>query len=306
MKKTIWGKAATGLAAAALVATPIYAAAQEGSSLSTLIEEREKRAEEESKSRKKPGIFAKISAVLATVGVAKVCDSVVGNGSRVGQIGCIVAGGLAGYGVLELDKSIRKRLDEKEQTKLLAAAGDSLSDGQPRSLSFPDSGASASVTPVGTLTFEDSKSFMFYDSLTLASRERVEVIAQPYLTTSNANLRGSPDTSGKPVKTLAANTPLHVVGKVPNQDWYMVSQRVSEGENEALMVVGYMSSDLLTPADDDFVIPAMPAPATVQEAEFDVALRCNELTFQVRDAKGKLVDDTSKSCIGPEGQLVSA
>ncbi|MGB3471483.1 MAG: SH3 domain-containing protein [Erythrobacter sp.] len=305
MSKTIWGMAAAGLVAASLVTTPIYATAQEGSSLSTLIEERERRAEE-GKAKKSGGLLAKIGAVLATVGVAKVCNSVVGNSSQVGQVGCIVAGGLAGYGVLELDKKIHKRLQEKERAQLLAAAGDSLSDGQPRSLSFPDSGASASVTPVGELTFEDSKSFMFYDSLTLASRERVEVIAQPYLTTTNSNLRGSPDTSEKPVKTLAANTPLHVVGKIPDQDWYMVSQRVSEGENDALMVVGYMSSDVLVPADDDFIIPAMPAPATVQEAEFDVALRCNKLTFQVRDAKGKLVDDTSKSCIGPEGQLVSA
>lgn len=305
MNKVIWGKAAAGLVAASLVATPIYATAQEGSNLSTMIEERERRAEE-GKKKKPGGLFAKIGAVLASVGIAKVCESVVGNSSKVGRVGCIVAGGLAGYGVLELDKKIHKRLQEKERAELLAAAGNSLSDGQPRSLSFPDSGASASVTPVGVLTFEDSKSFMFYDSLTLASRERIEVIAQPYLTTTNANLRGSPNTAGKPVKTLAANTPLHVVGKIPDDDWYMVSQRVFEGENEALMVVGYMASDLLAPADDAFVIPAMPAPATVQEAEFEVAVRCNELTFQVRDAKGKLVDDTSKSCIGPEGQLVSA
>ena len=270
-----------------------------------MIAQREQQAQE-SAPKKKGGILGDILEVVVGVGSAALCGAFDQNNSQAKKTGCLALGVVAGFGVSELNKAITKRINEKEQAELLAAAGDTLSDGKPRTLAFPESGASASVAPTGTLVFEDAKVTMFYDSVALSSRERVEVIAQPYVTTKKVNLRGGPSTSAKVVRTLQANSAVHVVGKVPDQDWYMVSERVTDGENEALMVVGYVSSDMVQPTDDKFVLPAQKAPETVSSAEFDVALRCNEITYQLRDSKGKLVSDKSKNCIGPEGQLMSA
>ncbi len=287
--------------ALSLIAAPVLA--QQAGSLSDMIEQREKKAQE--KKKKKGGLFGKIAGVVTGIGAGAACGAFNKSNSNTRKNACLALGAVAGYGVIQLDKSIRKRLEEKDQEKLLNAAGDSLADGEPRSLAFPDSNASGSVTPTGMVFYENAKVAMFYDSISLQSRENVQVIAQPYLTTSRANLRGIPSKSGKRIKSLDARTPLHVVGQIPGKDWYMVSQKVSESDDEALMVVGYMSSGLLEPASDDYELPAVPAPNTVAEAEFDVDLKCNELTYQVRDSKGKLVSDTSKDCIGPEGQLIS-
>lgn len=271
-----------------------------------MIAQREQQAQESATKKKKGGILGDILEVVVGVGSAALCGAFDQNNSQAKKTGCLALGVVAGFGVSELNKAITKRINEKEQAELLAAAGDTLSDGKPRTLAFPESGASASVAPTGTLVFEDAKVTMFYDSAALSSRERVEVIAQPYVTPKKVNLRGGPSTSAKVVRTLQANSAVHVVGKVPDQDWYMVSERVTDGENEALMVVGYVSSDMVQPTDDKFVLPAQKAPETVSSAEFDVALRCNEITYQLRDSKGKLVSDKSKNCIGPEGQLMSA
>lgn len=293
-------------AALALIVTPVVTLAQQTGAFSEMIALREQQAQQNAPQKKKGGIFGDILTVVVGVGSAALCGAFDKNNSQAKQQGCLALGAVAGFGALQLNKAIAKKLNEKEQAELLAAAGDSLSDGKPRTLAFPESGASASVTPTGTLVFEDAKVSMFYDSVALSSRERVEVIAQPYLTTKKVNLRGGPSTSAKVVRTLQANSAVHVVGKVPDQDWYMVSERVTDGENEALMVVGYVSSDMVQPADDNFVLPAQKAPKTVTMAEFDVALRCNEITYQLRDSKGKLVSDKSKNCIGPEGQPMSA
>lgn len=289
----------------AVVATPTYLVAQDSGSLSRNIEEREKREQERPK-KKKGGLFGKIATAASGVGTAALCGAFKKGASNTKKAGCAALGVAVGFGVSQLGKSIRKRTNEKEQAELLDAAGDTLADGQPRSLMFPETGTTGSVTPTGKVVYQDAKIFMFYDSVALKSREKIEVIAQPYLTNRSANLRGSPNTSGKPIRTLAADTPLHVVGRVPGQDWYMVSQKVSEGEYEALMVSGYISSQLLTPAGVDYELPVLPAPESVSEIEFDVALRCDELTFAVQDVKGKRGNDTSKNCLGPEGKIYSA
>lgn len=294
-----------------LVVVPLGAMAQEnsGQSLSELIKAREEKAQSQAQQPKKRGLGGIIADALpfvAGIGTSLFCGGFDRNNSTTERAGCIALGALVGYGAYELKKSIRKKINDKEQAELLVAAGDSLADGQPRSLAFPESNATGSVATAGEVFFKDTKADMFFDSLTLASRERVQVIAQPYLTTGNANLRSMPTTDGSPVKTFASDTPLHVVGQVPDQDWYMVSQLVSEGDDEALMVVGYMSASLLKPAPDDLRLTPLPAPKSVQIGEFDVALRCDEVVFQVRDEKGKLGEEKASNCIGPEGQLVSA
>lgn len=306
--KSMRGKNAFSVVVAvSLVGVSTTSYAQEAGSLSDMIAQREQRAQQDAQQQeKKGGMFGKVLGAIVGIGAAALCGGFDKGNGRTERAACLALGAIAGFGVVALDKSIRKRINEKEQAELLVAAGDSLSDGKPRSLEFAESGATASVAPTGTLVYEDAKVTMFYDSVALQSRERVEVIAQPYITKSRVNLRGGPTTSSPVVRTFESQSAVHVVGQIPNQGWYMVSERVTDGENEALMVVGYISADQLEPAADDFVLPASQAPKTVSSAEFDVALRCNEMTYQLRDNRGKLISDTSKNCIGPEGQLMSA
>lgn len=245
--------------------------------------------------------------IVAGIGAALLCGAADKKNSDAKKGLCALAGVAVYYATSMLGKAIAKKLVEKDQQKVLVAASDSLRTGEPKTLALPDSTATASVTPSGQAVNREATVDIFYDTVRLANLSKVEVIAQPYvITKAKTALRAQPDDKSKIVGTFGANHPLYVTGQVVGTPWYMVSERVTEGPDSAMMAIGYIDSRQLKAAAQETTLPGHALPATIQKGELTAILKCDRVTFQVVDAKGKPTKQDSVLCIGPEGQSIPA
>lgn len=269
--------------------------------LSEMIAERDKSHADRGKKT------ANTVGIVAGIGAALLCGAADNKNSGTKKGLCALAGVAVYYATSMLGKAIAKKLVEKDQQKVLAAASQSLRTGEPKTLELPDSTATASVTPSGQPVKREATVDIFYDTERLAALSKIEVIAQPYVITKGKTaLRTQPDDKAKIVGTFAANHPLYVTGQVIGTPWYMVSERVSEGEESAMMAIGYVDSRQLKAAAQTTTLPGQQLPTTIQKGELTAIMKCDRVTFQVVDAKGKPAKQDSVLCIGPEGQSIPA
>lgn len=273
-------------------------------SLSDMIADRNREQTEKAKSVKKTG---GILGAIGGIGTFLLCGGGKNGASDTTKLLCTAAGAAVAYTAVLISNSIAKKLVEKDQKKVLAAASQSLRTGEPQQLTLPDSSASASVAGSGQPVFREATVNIFYDTVRVADLNKIKVIAEPYVVTkANTLVRDMPSTTGKISGNLAANTPLYVSGQVDNSNWYLVSERVVEGEESAMMAVGYVDSKLLKPAAADAVMPGKVPPSTIARKDVLAVLKCDKIGFAVRDAKGKQTNSTSELCLGPEGTPISA
>ncbi len=280
------------------------AATDQDKSLSDMIADRNREQTEKAKNVKKTG---GILGAIGGIGTFFLCGGGKKGASDTTKLLCTAAGAAVAYTAVLISNSIAKKLVEKDQKKVLAAAGQSLRTGEPQQLTLPDSSASASVAGSGQPVFREATVNIFYDTVRVADLNKIKVIAEPYVVTkANTIVRNMPATTGKVSGKLAANTPLYVSGQVDNSNWYLVSERVVEGEESAMMAIGYIDSKLLKPAAANAVLPGKAPPATIARKDVLAVLKCDKIGFAVRDAKGKQTNSTSELCLGPEGTPISA
>ncbi len=278
--------------------------ADEGRSLSEMIADRNREQAEKAKKVKKTG---GIIGAIGGIGTALLCGAGKSGASTTTKLLCTAAGAAVAYTAVLISDAIAKKLVEKDQKKVLAAASQSLRTGEPQQLTLPDSSASASVAGSGQPVFREATVNIFYDTVRVADVNKIKVIAEPYVVTkANTILRDAPSASGKVSGKLAANQPLYVSGQVDNSDWYLVSERVVEGDDSAMMAVGYVESKQLKPAAPNAELPGKAPPSTIARKDVLAVLKCDKIGFAVRDSKGKQTNSTSELCLGPEGTPISA
>jgi len=259
------------------------------------------------KAKKKTNTIGGILGTVAGVGTALLCGAADRNNSDVKRLLCTAAGVAVAYTASLITKSIAKKLVEKDQRKVLVAASQSLRTGEPQELTLPDSSAVASVTPSGQPVFREAQVPIFYDSVRVTDLNKIKVIAGPYVVTkANTSVRAQPSATGKIVGKYPAKQPLYVSGQVDGSDWYMVSERVVENEDSAMMAVGYVEAKQLAPAAPNAVMPGRSPPPSMQQKDVAAILKCDQIGMRVRDAKGKTANGTSLLCLGPEGSPISA
>lgn len=247
-----------------------------------------------------------IGTIIGFAGAAA-CGAFRSDVSSERQALCAAAGALLGYGGYLLSNRIQQSLNASQQRQLLVAASDSLRTGEPAALEFPDSTATATVTPQGTPTTRDANVDIFYDSARVASPlQPITVIAQPVSWNRRLDIRDTPAATGRSTGAIPANSVFYISGQTPaNENWYMVSQRVQDGDVTAFMVVGYVNMSEVRPAAEE-QLTVQQIPETLAEGQVQATLRCQEMAYQVRDERGRTIDDTSSQCLGPEGTLLSA
>jgi hypothetical protein len=98
---------------------------------------------------------------------------------------------------------------------------------------------------------------------------------------------------------------MYVAGQVDGQPWYLVSEKVVEGENSAMMAVGYVHADQLKPAAANAGLIGRAPPSTVADGRVTAILKCDQIDMNVRDEKGKTTTGTSLLCLGPQGDPIS-
>lgn len=278
-------------------------------SLSEMITERDSARAETAKKGKKLGL-GNVLGVVVGAGTALACGAFDKNNSNNKQALCALAGVAAGYVSSLLGKAISAKLKEKDQKKLLAAAGDSLRTGEPKSLDLPDSGVVATVTPKSAPVQKEMSVDIFYDTARLADLNKIRVIAEPYMATNkSAVLRSMPASDGKVVGKLSANQLLYVSGQVEGSDYYLVSERVidkDDPEISTMMAVGYIDSKAVSPAKAEATLPGKLAPASIDRKPVLAVMTCNKHAFELRDEEGKRTKGDSFLCRGPEGTSISA
>ncbi len=275
-------------------------ATQDGpKSMGVMLQEREQRLQEANRRSSFIGVVVGLAGALA-------CGAFRSDVSEERRALCAAAGALLGYGSYLLSNEIQRRLRAGDQRRMLVAASESLRTGEPAQLDFPESSATGSVTPAGTPTTREASVDIFYDSARVTNLEPISVVAQPVSWNRRLDIRDTPATSGRSTGTIAANSVFYISGRTAAaENWYMVSQRVRDGDAEAFMVVGYINMSEVRPAAED-QLTVEPIPATLTEGRVQATMQCDALLFQVRDERGRTVDDTSTRCRGPEGTLLSA
>ncbi len=267
-------------------------------SMGQLLQEREQRLAQQ---HRRSSIFGTIVTIVG----AAACGAFRNDVSAERQVMCAAAGALLGYGTYLLSNAIQQQLEANDQRRMLQAASASLRTGEPSVLDFPESSATGSVTPAGNRTTREASVDVFYDSARVTNLSNISVVAQPVSWNRRLDVRDAPAASGRSTGVIEPNSVFYLSGRVGEEDWYMVSQRVRDGTVEGYVVVGYVNLTEVRPAPPEQLLVEQ-APATIRAGTVLAVMQCDELAFQVRDERGRTVDDTSTRCLGPEGTLLSA
>jgi len=199
------------------------------------------------------------------------------------------AGALVGAG-------IGRYLDEQDKQKLAASTQQTITTGTAQSWTNPETGVTGKTEVKQTVAETQQRQI----SVLKDKVEQVpplDFIGEDYTATSNVNVRGGPGTDYKVVSTLDKGATTRVVGKVTDQNWYMISQNdVASGFVSAGLLKPGGTSTMATPA-------AAPAPASSEIATADVSATstCRVVTQQVTLKNGQTESQDVKACRGPNG-----
>ncbi len=190
---------------------------------------------------------------LVGAGLGAVIGAQFGKGS--GQIiGVALGTALGGY----LGNQIGRMLDEADQQAVSQRAGMALAsarDGETINWSNPETGASATLTPLETRT--ESREVPLLRQKNVAAPPALDLIGETWHATKSANLRAAPGTDSEVVGGLQPGERFQAIGRVSGSDWIMV------GRNNRS--IGYVHGSLAAKAP-----PSSPAPA-VQPASAETS-----------------------------------
>jgi surface antigen len=148
----------------------------------------------------------------------------------------LIAGGVGAY----LGNRIGHMLDEKDQQALALHTQEVLSQpasagGQPVTWKSDHSGATAQITQ--GKEYSQTKQVQIKRAPRIEAVPSMKLINEPYVSTSNLNVRSAPNKNGEKVGSLNSNTEFTAVGSTG--DWILVGRKG--------VTVGYVHKDYVTP-----------------------------------------------------------
>ena len=122
----------------------------------------------------------------------------------------------------------------------------------------------------------------------------LDFIGETYELTSNANVRGGPDTTYEKVGYLPAGAKVNIVGKVKDAEWYFISE---DGVGS-----GFLFVELAKPSAAS-IIAAPPPPPQEETFEAEIANEqlCRTMEQSVTGADGVTQSQTVTACKGANG-----
>lgn len=142
-------------------------------------------------------------------------------GSGKGQLAAVAAGALAGAWIgseigASLDRADRLAI-EQHSARALASA----QDGQTLNWKNPNSGVSASLTPVNSRV--ETRQVVIVRNKRVMSPSLLILIGETYEARKNVNVRAEPSTGSKIVGLLQTGEQFHAVGKVQGSSWILAA-----------------------------------------------------------------------------------
>ncbi|VAW78077.1 hypothetical protein MNBD_GAMMA15-1112 [hydrothermal vent metagenome] len=217
-------------------------------------------------------------------------------GSKVGGDNKTLAIALGAAGGAYLGKTIGRMLDERDQQRLAASTLETLRTGEEQSWHNPETGVTAK-----TSVKESSTQHQQLQVRVLKDKVKeippMELVGEEYSTGKSVNVRGGPGTNYVVVDKLAAGERIHVVGKVVDKPWYMISRGGVGG--------GFVYSNLLTavPVEDWSIAETeTPAPdSAVETVAVATTSDCRVVTQNITLKNGKSATEEVTACRGPNG-----
>lgn len=202
-----------------------------------------------------------------------------------GIIGAIIGG------------AVGSALAERDRERLAQSTGETIVTGEDQEWTNPETGVSARTTVKETVVETREREIPVLKDR-IQRMPPLEFIGAEYRTVANSRVRGGPGTDYVIVETLPAGTRTEVLGKVIDQDWFMISR---DGVGN-----GFVAARLLEPVPPGGApIPESPRPSASTDevvlASVQTAETCRVVTQQVTTASGHSEARDIKACRGPEG-----
>ncbi|WP_051243937.1 SH3 domain-containing protein [Thalassobaculum salexigens] len=225
-----------------------------------------------------------IGRVLGGIGGA-LLGSQIGGGS--GKLVAVAAGAIGG---LFLGGEVAEYLTKRDQQGIADTSQQALNTGQTQTWTNPDTGTTTTAqvqevtyrpAPTATATQDSSK---------LAWRvPTMHLVGADYAATTKTNVRGGPSTDYAVMDQLEAGETVRVVGKVANENWYMIS-RNGIGK-------GFVFGDLLRRVDTGTYTAERPQSGATHVN----ARECSIITQRVETANGRTDTREAQACQRADG-----
>ncbi|MCC5869293.1 MAG: SH3 domain-containing protein [Gammaproteobacteria bacterium] len=224
--------------------------------------------------------------VAAGAAAGAMIDDDSGRGAIIGGIVGAIIGGTVG-----------SVLAERDRQRLAQSTGETIMTGEDQEWSNPETGVTARTTVKETVVETREREIPVLKDR-VQRVPPLEFIGAEYRTVANSRVRGGPGTDYVIVETLPAGTRTEVLGRVIDEDWFMISR---DGVGN-----GFVATRLLEPAAPDADHKPASAPTTapageVVRASVESAETCRVVTQQVTTASGHSEARDIKACRGPAG-----
>lgn len=225
-----------------------------------------------------------IGRILGGVGGA-LLGSQIGQGQ--GKMVAVAAGALGG---LFLGGEVADYLTKRDQQGIAETSQQALDTGQTQTWTNPDTGVSTTAEiqevayrPAPTGAASDGTSRLAWRVPTM------ELVGADYAATTKTNVRGGPSTDYAVMDQLEAGETVRVVGKVANENWYMIS-RNGIGK-------GFVFGDLLRRVETGAYTADRPQSGATQVD----ARECSIITQRVETPEGRTDTRKAQACQRADG-----
>lgn len=237
----------------------------------------------------KPGDSDTFGAILGGAAGAFI-GSKAGSGS--GRVLTTGAGALVGAFV---GREIARYLSHAGQQQMAEANTRALETGQSQIWRDPETGVTGR-TDVSGRTTEHEQVPVRVQKDRIDQMPPIDLIGTTYVTKSGSNVRGGPGTDYRSVGSLSAGQAVHVIGKVQDKNWYLISEGGAAN--------GFVATRLLRPAEVEQppVAPSSSAQGEVMMVSADRT--CSINTTKVTQPDGSVAEDRIRICEGPDGYVI--
>lgn len=210
-----------------------------------------------------------------------VVGSKFGGGS--GKTAATIVGALAGY---MIGGEVGSRMQESDRNGLAQSTARAIETGQPQAWSNPDTGVRTEVQVRDAYAEPETRTYQ---------APPLEMINRYYVATTDSHVRAGPGTNHPIVGLVMANESIPVVGRVVDENWYMVSR---DGRGHGFVYAPLLVVASQQPADDN----AIRAEAGSNFGGTELAQpQCTLVTQKVTMPDGGTVSEQFRTCRGADG-----
>ena len=236
-------------------------------------------------------IATEAGSVAGAVLGAGFCDSLFKNSSLKNElkVGCTLVGAYVG------DK-ISRHLREEDRARQAAATHQAMVSGKSSSWENPETKIKGKARVVSTQTVAKPVKVKVLKGK-VKTVPPLDIIGAAYetISTSGTNVRGGPSTDYVVVGKLESATPVNVIGKVKEKEWYLISE---DGVGSGFVFASLLKEApaALVESDPDKVDSSL-----VEEQQVAEKRICRTIENSIQLADGTVHKETVNACRGPNG-----